>query len=154
RRGGDVAVAKADAAGAGREEAADEVEESGLAGAVGADHRVQIAGLDLEGYAIDGDQAAEGAHDIVDLEQAHACLVGRRMPSTPLVKNTTTSTKKMPISDIQLSVRLESFSCSTTKIAAPNNGPQNELLPPSTAMMTKSPDCCQWNARGSTKLHR
>ena len=69
-------------------------------------------------------------------------------------KNTTTSTKNKPISDIQLSVKLESLSCSTTKIAAPSSGPQNERMPPSTAMITKSPDCCQWNARGSTKLSR
>ena len=68
---------KQDAARGRREEAADQIEEGGLAGAVGADHGAQLARLDRERDVVDGDQAAEGARDVLDLEQAHACTLRR-----------------------------------------------------------------------------
>ncbi len=78
-----------------------------LPGAVGADHRPQFARLDGEGDIADGDQAAEVARDVLDLKQGHGATLRRKMPSTPRGKNSTTSTKKSPMKDIQFSVWLE-----------------------------------------------
>ena len=91
----------------GVEKSADQIEEGGLAGAVGADHRAQLAGLDRHRDVVDGDQAAEMARDVLDLEQAHDVALRRMMPSTPRGKNSTTSTKNSPMNDIQFSVWLE-----------------------------------------------
>ena len=84
-----------------REQPADEVEEGGLAGAVGADHRAQFALLDREGDILDRDQAAEGPGDAARFEQAHGVCFRLMAPSTPRGKNTTVNTKKRPRIDIQ-----------------------------------------------------
>ena len=49
-------------------DAGDRVEHGRLAGAVGADHRVHLAGLDAERHVLVGDEAAEAHGDAVDLE--------------------------------------------------------------------------------------
>ena len=67
----DILAVEHDPAGARREESADQVEEGGLAGAVGADHGAQLARLDRHRHVVDGDQAAEMPRDVFDLEQAH-----------------------------------------------------------------------------------
>ena len=90
-----------------REKAADQVEEGGLAGAVRADDRAQLAGLDRHRHVVDGDQAAEMLGDVLDPQQAHDVTLRRMMPSTPRGKNSTTSTKNRPMNDIQFSVWLE-----------------------------------------------
>ena len=90
-----------------REKAADQVEEGGLAGAVGADHRAQLARLDRHRHVVDGDQAAEMLRDVLDPQQAHDVAFRRMMPSTPRGKNSTISTKNRPMKDIQFSVWLE-----------------------------------------------
>ena len=107
RKRRDVAAVEQDRARGRREEAADQIEERRLAGAVGADHGAQLARLDGERDVVDGDQAAEALRDVVDLEQAHALAALRSMPSTPRGKNSTTSTKNSPMNDIQFSVWLE-----------------------------------------------
>ena len=50
-------------------EAGDAVEHGGLAGAVGADQRGDVAAPGLEGEVVDGDQAAEAHGQVLDLEQ-------------------------------------------------------------------------------------
>jgi hypothetical protein len=61
-----------DAAFGRAEEAADQVEERRLAGAVGADHGAHLARLDGERDIAHGDKAAERLRHVVDFEQAHA----------------------------------------------------------------------------------
>jgi len=103
----DVLPLEVDRARGGRKESADQIEERGLAGAVGTDHRAQLAGADREGDPVDGDELAEllarGAH----LENAHAMAFRLSTPSTPRGKKSTTSMKNTPITDIQFSVWLE-----------------------------------------------
>ena len=103
----DVLAVEQDAAGGRGQKSADQIEEGGLAGAVGADHRAQLAGLDGHRDVVDGDQAAEVARDVLDLEQAHGAALRWMMPSTPRGKNSTTSTKNRPMNDIQFAVSLE-----------------------------------------------
>ena len=90
-----------------REKAADEIEEGGLAGPVGADDGAQFARFDRHGYAVDGDQAAEMLRRVLDTQQAHDAVFRLMRPSTPRGKNSTISTKKRPTNDIQFSVWLE-----------------------------------------------
>ena len=52
-------------------DAADQVEDRRLAGAVRADDREHLALLDLEADRIDGADAAEADRDVVGAEQAH-----------------------------------------------------------------------------------
>ena len=59
RERGDVASLEPDRARGRREQAADQVEERRLAGAVRADDRAQFAGLDGQRHVVDGDQAAK-----------------------------------------------------------------------------------------------
>ena len=58
-----------DRAAGGGEHAGDQVEGGALAGAVRADQRDDLAGLDVEGDIVDGDHAAELLARIVDLQQ-------------------------------------------------------------------------------------
>ena len=53
-----------------RVEAAQAVEEGRLAGAVGADQAGDLAGKDIEGYAIERHDAAEANRDVADAQQA------------------------------------------------------------------------------------
>ena len=89
------------------QKAADQVEERGLAGAVGTDDGAQLAGLDRHRHVVDGDQAAELLGDVLDPQQAHDITFRRIMPSTPRGKNSTTSTKNRPMNDCQFSVWLD-----------------------------------------------
>src|SRR5208283_1838398 len=66
-----------------REEAADHVEEGGLAGAVRANDGAQLAGLDRHRDVVDGDQAAEALGEVADLEEAHAASRRWSMPRSP-----------------------------------------------------------------------
>src|SRR5271166_925186 len=154
RERGDVAAFEQDRARSRRKEAADEIEERGLAGAVWPDDRAQFARFDGHRHVVDRDEVAKALRGALDLKEAHALAALRSMPKTPRGKKRTTSTKTSPITDIQFSVRLETKSWSATKIAAPISGPQNERMPPSTAMMTRLPERSKRNARGSVKLFK
>ena len=70
RQRGDVLAAKADAALA-LVDAADAVEDAGLAGAVGADQREQLAGLDGERQPVQHGEAAEAQGQVLDLQLSH-----------------------------------------------------------------------------------
>src|SRR5208337_3953843 len=107
RYAGDVAAVEQDRAGGGRDEAADQIEESGLAGAVRADYGTQLALLDCHRYVAHGDETAETPGQIPDLEHAHAVLRCRTRPRMPRGKNNTISTISKPMNDIQLTVKLE-----------------------------------------------
>ena len=103
----DILVVEQDPARGRGQKPADQVEEGGLAGAIGADHRAQLAGLDRHRDVADGNETAEMARDAFDLEQAHDADLRWMRPRTPRGKNSTTSTKNNPINDIQFAVSLE-----------------------------------------------
>ncbi len=103
----DVFAVEHDAAEGRGEKAADQIEEGGLAGAVGADDGAQFARLDRHRHVVDGDQTAEMLRDVLNPQQAHDVAFRRMMPSTPRGKNSTISTKNRPMNDIQFSVRLD-----------------------------------------------
>jgi hypothetical protein len=65
-------AAQHEAAGVGRVQAGDDVEEGGLAGAVGADQAVDLAGVDRDADVRQRLQAAEALGDAVDLENCVA----------------------------------------------------------------------------------
>src|SRR5690348_3471113 len=96
-----------DRPGARRKEAADEIEEGRLAGAIRADHGAQLAFGDGERHVAYGGQAAEVLRYVADLQQAHFMLPRCRNPSRPRGKSSTTTTKSRPMNDIQLMVMLE-----------------------------------------------
>ena len=104
---GNILALENDLAGGLREEAADQIEERGLAGAVRTDDGAQLALLDRHRHAVDGDQAAEMLRYIFDAQQAHDVALRLTRPSTPRGKNSTTSMKISPTNDIQFSVWLE-----------------------------------------------
>ncbi len=64
----DLAAVEPDGAGVGRVQARDQVEQRGLAGAVRADQRVDLAGADREAGVADGADAAEMLRDAFDLQ--------------------------------------------------------------------------------------
>src|SRR5581483_5625436 len=68
---GNVLAVENDLPGGLGQEAADQVEEGGLAGAVRADHCAQFAGLNGHRYVVDGHEAAETLRDILDTQQTH-----------------------------------------------------------------------------------
>ena len=64
-----------DVAGRGRHHGADGVEQSGLAGAVGADDRDDLAGVHLHRQAVQGLEATELDLEVADLQQRPTGLV-------------------------------------------------------------------------------
>src|SRR6185312_10719574 len=103
----DVLPLEYDATRGRRKEAADEVEECGLARAVGADHRAQLARLDVERHAVHGHELAEMLRYVLDLKQAHFATLLFRIPRIPRGKKITMSMKNTPMNDIQFSVWLD-----------------------------------------------
>src|SRR6202042_3564469 len=87
---GDVAPLEPDRARGRREQAADQIEERRLAGAVRTDDRAQFARLDGQRYVVDGDQVAKALRCALDLKQGHAFAPLRSMPRTPRGKKHTT----------------------------------------------------------------
>ena len=71
RQARDVVPLEADAAGCRLVDAADEIEDRRLAGAVRADDREDLALVDAEADAVDRLDAAEMHGQIFDLEQCH-----------------------------------------------------------------------------------
>src|ERR1043165_2176837 len=67
-KAGEGGIAEADRALVGRDEAADEIEEGGLAGAVGADDEEDLAFVCGEGGVVDPAQAAEAFADVLEGE--------------------------------------------------------------------------------------
>src|SRR5262249_37526710 len=100
REAGHRPLEQRDAAGVGRQVSGDEVEERGLAGAVGADNEAPLSRRDLERHAVDGGQATERFLQVLDLKRRHSlCTPG----TTPSGMNTTMTTNTMPISMFQRS---------------------------------------------------
>src|ERR1700724_599567 len=103
----DVLLVEQDTAGGRSEKYADQIEKGRLARTIGPDDRPQLAVLAGHRPVADGDQAAEVARNVLDLQQAHSAALRWTMPSTPRGKNSTTSTKNSPMNDIQFAVSLD-----------------------------------------------
>ena len=71
RHVGDVGAVEHQLAAGRLVDAAHQVEDRGLAGAVGADDGEDLALADVEGHAVDGLDAAEVDREVVDREEAH-----------------------------------------------------------------------------------
>ena len=72
RQTGDVAVVKDDAAGVGLLKSGDHAECSGLAGAIGADQRHDLSGVDGKLKIVHGNETAEPPREVFDLENGHS----------------------------------------------------------------------------------
>ena len=79
----------------GGEESGDDREQRGLAGAVRADQRGDAAGFAVNEAAIDGEQPAEAARDVLDAQHLGH---GRRLsrPAMPRGANATTTISTQP----------------------------------------------------------
>ena len=75
REPGDVDALEEDAALVRRIDAVDDVEQRGLAGAVGPDDGEQLAAVDLEADAVDGHQAAEALGHVLEDEEGHLSVL-------------------------------------------------------------------------------
>ena len=72
--GKDVAAMEEDAAAAGLEQAGEDLDRGGFAGAVGAEIADDLAGMDGEGDVFDGGQAAVAFGDVLELEYGAVLL--------------------------------------------------------------------------------
>src|SRR5579883_158699 len=119
---GHVAAVEQDASAGRRKEAAEQIEEGRLAGAVRADNGAELAARDGERYVAHRDEVAEALAHRIDFENgarrlgfacaarpsfaAHAPARLPIKPSRPRGKNRTTRTKSNPTKDIQFTVTL------------------------------------------------
>ena len=99
---GDIAAVQEDAAGVGRLEAGDQIEQRRFAGAVGTNDADDLALVHIEGDVSVGGQAAVALRQALNVkEQAHGVPARRRMRSSnrlrmPLGRHMHTSRIKMP----------------------------------------------------------
>src|SRR5579859_87232 len=116
RHPGDVLALEADGAFVGMKEAADQVEDSGLARAVGTDDKQDFAGIHGERNALDRAQAAEALGHVIEFQDGSHCAappsagcgfdepgaLGLRLksrsrpPTTPSGRKSTTTTIRTP----------------------------------------------------------
>ena len=97
----DFRAEKLDRAGVARQVAGQQVEERGLAGAVGADDEAPLPRLNAQGNIRDRRQAAEGLLQVLDTKRFHNLFVPG---TTPSGMNTTMNTKTKPSSMFQRSM--------------------------------------------------
>src|SRR5260370_35584639 len=131
----------------------DQIEERGLAGAIWPNHGVSLTIRNREIQIGDDFQPTEGLSQIPDFECAHRHFPTsvRRVPRMPPRKKATTNMKKMPKNRLYSSVIKLSACFTTTKTAAPMNGPMITLAPPMITINTPSPLTCQLIESGLTK---
>src|SRR4030095_2023064 len=141
----DIPAAEPDAARGWHVEPRDHVEERGLAGAVGSDHREDLPGLDGEAHARERRKGAEALGDTVDLEDYAVARHRRqprspRRPRSPRGMKSTMKIRTRPITMKYQSTYEETFSCRRTKKAPPMTGPTSVPIPPIMTMMMSSPE--------------
>src|SRR5664279_5212129 len=147
RRAGDVLAEQPDRAAVGRDLAGDQVEQRGLAGAIGADDQPPLARLNIEIDAAGDMQPAEGFGEACDGEGGHgggprlspaatapgfgficrhASRQSRAVPGTrPSGIRMTMATKIAPSRKFQRSMKPETTVLTMTTKAAPTIGPSN-----------------------------
>src|SRR5882757_5780220 len=131
----------------------DDVEQRGFASSVRSDDGMALACRHFQIQIADNLQSAEGLAQIPDFERAHRrfSISVLMVPRTPPRKNATTSMKKIPKKRLYSSVIRLSACLTTTKIAAPTNGPKITFAPPMITIRTPSPLICQLIESGLTK---
>ncbi len=98
----DVLAPEEDLARLGRQQRADDIDERGLAGAVGADKRDELALLDAQVDVVDGARLAEIALEVDGLQESHVSallsLAARRasVPTMPVGSTITRTTSTQP----------------------------------------------------------
>src|SRR5690606_20315592 len=154
----DVLALEQDAAAGDRQVARQQVEQRGLARAVGPEDAVQAAGLEAERQAVDDGVGAEPLADAIGMQHVVAHLPAsparaalppsraqRRSNSstTPPFRNSTTRITNTPNSKGQRAqIRLKK-PCSQMKMAAPKIGPSIDEMPPITTMNMALPELAQ-----------
>src|SRR6266851_4175404 len=134
REVGDVFSKQDDVSGIARQVAGDQVEERGLAGAVGADDQAPLARRHLERDIADGRQAAERFPQVLEAKRSHSLFTPG---TTPSGMNTTMRTKTKPSSMFQRSTYAETQFLSSMTMAAPTRGLASVPEPP--AITASSP---------------
>src|SRR5262245_54977017 len=137
-------------------EAADAVEERRLPGAVRTDQPGDRAAGDVEGDAVERDDALIPLDDALDAEdRAHAdgarAAVPRRpsQVASPAGRNSTISSKMTPYSSERTSGAIRSSSGSAVNTTAPATGPQSVPDPPRITMISRVSDTENPNTPGS-----
>ncbi len=121
---GNIPAGEIDPPGAGRDDAGNQVEQRGLAGAVGADHRVDAALGHREVDRVDRDQPGKTAGEPGRGQQwreAHAARLRMRQPSRPRGRNSTATTMISPLNTSRRSEKPRSNSGSSVRIQAPEH---------------------------------
>src|SRR2546421_7101487 len=153
-----------DLAAVGRVDAADDVQQRGLARAVGADDAKDLSFVQSQVDAVERDDAAEGDGDVPYHQAAHAGGSGARngssQPATRrLTREMRPSGRKMmhaissrpkAISCAPLNAR--SASCSPMSSPAPSTEPHTEPRPPTTTMLNCTTIWKRSKPSGATKL--
>jgi hypothetical protein len=128
----------------------------GLAGAIGADQRVDAAGLHLQVDLVGDHQAAEALGQALHVEQRrHRGLHNRSRPAftapaRPWRANSTTASNTQPVQNSPCSLTVASPSCSSSSAAAPNTPPSSDPAPPRITITSSVPLCVQCSALGLT----
>src|SRR2546425_8768769 len=92
-----VAALEEDAALVGMVEAADDVEQRGLARAVGPDDGEDLPALDVQAHAAQREQSAKAHADPLHLEQGPGCLRGHRTACAAPTSRMRTSARMVPV---------------------------------------------------------
>src|SRR5262249_52383381 len=170
RKGRHVLAGEEHASAVGGELARELVDERGLAGAVGADDGVQLAGRDVQrdlvgdqerAVALDQRLRAQQRIQLASPTASRACAgaAGWRSkrcsrPAMPVLPASTMRTMSGPKTAIQCSVKPFSTSSTPRKASAPRSGPKTDPMPPSTIITMRSPDTIQDRLLGEAKAVR
>src|SRR4051794_19251435 len=141
----------------GPEQAGDQVEQRGLAGAVRADQSQHITGVQRQGDFVCHNNAAEALADILQSKDclAQCAAPAMRVPTKPCGRrNKKTITNEVKIKPCSGPTRLDGSSrkvipCgNATNTKAPITGPQMVPMPPSTTIVRIVADCATLNCSG------
>src|SRR5690606_3332060 len=159
RRPGDLGTIKIHAARVGLELPGHQVDERGLARAIGADQRRPVALLHRQRYIIGHRQPAKTAREIADFKQAHERPPRRRFhkvstaPVSPLGANSTTAISNTPTMVSQWNgLMAETRSSNQTKTRVPSSAPNSLPVPPSTSITNASADMVKDRLSSPTTL--
>src|SRR6185437_7092913 len=145
RKARDVVAGEDDAAAVGSQLAGELGDQRRLAGAVGADQRVHLAGTHLQVDAGAGDHTAEALGQPLHVEQRRVAVQRRHArssaPARPRRAKRTTISSIQPVQNAQYVVYDASVSSATTSTAAPRTPPQIEATPPRITITISVPEC-------------
>src|SRR6266487_5006399 len=144
---GNILAHEQDLPGARLEQPGEQIDQRGLAGAIGAHDRDPLTLMHGHVDLFKREEGAVGFADVARFkQQGHAVLpaIQRRRsaanPAMPSGNAMTISARMAPSTKRQYSVSDCSWSCNKVKVSAPTIGPKKFENPPSTAMKTSWPD--------------